>query len=343
MMSELGVVEASCMLETPQAGELLELLPNGIVVINAHGIIVKINQSASELLGCHLINRPWIEVIQQAFAPREDDGHEISLKDGRRVNISIRSLESTPGELIILTDLTTTRKFEQAKSQQQRLAEMGKMTAHLAHQIRTPLASAMIYTDHLINQQLPDNKKTQFIQQIKHCHNNIEQQIRDLLLFAGGGNSIAEQIPVDALIGKISHQVQPLLNQVKVKLHINLPTRDYILTVHIESLIGALVNLIDNAVKAQATDIYFDASIINQSSVELSVKDNGCGIENDKLKTIMQPFYTTRAKGTGLGLAVVQAVAIDHGGNIHVLSQLGQGSCFTMTLPLVKQSARGNQ
>lgn len=324
---------------TPSAEHLLELLPTGIVVINAQGIIVRANQAAAKLLGISLLNRVWIEVIAEAFSPREDDGHEISLKDGRRVNITLCSLESAPGEMIVITDITMTRAFEQAKSQQQRLLEMGKMTAHLAHQIRTPLASAMIYADHLTNLKLSETKRLDCIKKIKSSHNNIEQQIRDLLLFAGGGNSLVEPSLVQALMDKAVSQAQAVLMQREVKLSVDNQVGLVSFSAHIESLIGAIVNLIDNAVKAQAKTIQFKTVLQNQQ-LHFIVSDDGIGIDEDTLQHILVPFFTTRAKGTGLGLAVVNAVARNHGGHLSVNSSLGQGSCFDLAIPFIQFNRR---
>jgi len=97
------------------------------------------NPAAVDLLGEPLRHRAWSEIIARAFAPRSDDGHEISLADGRRVNLSTCPLGDEPGQIILITDVTEMRRLQDRLHHQQRLAAMGETAASLAHQIRTPL------------------------------------------------------------------------------------------------------------------------------------------------------------------------------------------------------------
>jgi two-component system sensor histidine kinase FlrB len=319
---------------------LLDIMPNGVVVINGSGDIIRVNDAAINLLGNNLVGSAWRDVIEQSFAPREDDGHEISLKDGRRVNISISSLQLIPGEMIVLTDLTTTRNYQQAQSRQQRLAEMGEMTAHLAHQIRTPLASAMIYADHLSKDSLSLDKRLKFIEKIKACHSNIEQQIKDLLFFAKGGKTILIQQSTNVFIESLADYCHALSDKFDVRISLNndFPENEFIC--HSESLHGALLNLINNAIDADATEIELRIKLDESSMLQFTIKDNGCGMSEEVKTKIMTPFYTTKAKGTGLGLAVVQAVAEVHGGRVEISSETGQGSCFSLTIPWIKEPLR---
>ena len=94
-------------------------------------------------MGEPLENERWLDVIHRAFSPKDDDGHEVSLKDGRRVKLAISA--SDLGQLILITDLTETRLLQSRLSDLQRLSSLGKMVASLAHQVRTPL-SALCFT-----------------------------------------------------------------------------------------------------------------------------------------------------------------------------------------------------
>ncbi|MEP6220423.1 PAS domain-containing protein, partial [Marinobacter sp.] len=114
---------------------LLHALPAGVVVLDSQGVVTQTNPAAIMLLGEPLDGERWVDVIRRCFAPRRDDGHEVSLKDGRRVSIEIRTMENQPGQLILLTDLTETRHLQAQLAHAQRLSAMGKMVASLAHQI----------------------------------------------------------------------------------------------------------------------------------------------------------------------------------------------------------------
>src|SRR3954470_23932351 len=111
LKGELAVVSAQRMQELAEKERLanrlqnlLDLLPGGVIVIDGHGIVCEANPAAIELLGLPLEGELWRQVIARCFAPREDDGHEISLKNGRRLSISTRSLDAEPGQLVLLND-----------------------------------------------------------------------------------------------------------------------------------------------------------------------------------------------------------------------------------------------
>src|SRR4051812_37775063 len=144
---------------------LLNFLPGGVVVLDSSGRISECNPAAIDLLGEPLQGELWRDVILRSFAPRKDDGHEVSLRDGRRISISTRN-QGEDGQIILLTDQTETRRLQSQLSRHERLSAMGKMMSALAHQIRTPLSAAMLYAGHLCNSKLDDVKRHQFSEKI---------------------------------------------------------------------------------------------------------------------------------------------------------------------------------
>lgn len=312
--------------------EIFARLPCGLIVLNAQGVIVWFNAAAEDLLGSGLENVIWVEVIKKAFAPRADDGHEVSLVDGRRVSVAISSLDSLPGELVTLTDLTTTREYEHAKADQHRLAVLGRMTAQLAHQIRTPLSSAILYTEHLINYRLDQSRAEKWIARIQECHESIEQQIHDLLLFARGDMIELVSVDLQRWGMKLEERARSLVYSSQAVLQIDnrLQSIDYFL--HEESLMGAICNLINNALQAGATCINISMQYRKDELFTIVVADDGCGMTDEVKSQAFSPFFTTKASGTGLGLAVVKAVVKAHRGEI-VLDSSASGCCIAINLP----------
>ncbi|MEE8058010.1 MAG: PAS domain-containing protein, partial [Pseudomonadales bacterium] len=139
---------------TSRLENMLNLLPAGVVVLDSRGVITECNPAALDFLGEPLSGEMWRDIIQRCFAPRLDDGHEISLKDGRRLSMVTRSLQEESGQLMLLTDLTETRDLQRRLDRHRRLSEMGRMMSSLAHQIRTPLSAAMLYAGHLCETKL---------------------------------------------------------------------------------------------------------------------------------------------------------------------------------------------
>lgn len=178
---------------------LLDLLPGGVIVIDAHGVVREANPAALGLLGEPLVGMLWREVIARCFAPREDDGHEISLRDGRRLSIATRSLNGEPGQLILLNDLTDTRRLQEQLARHERLSALGRMVASLAHQIRTPLSAALLYAGHLSEQALPTDQQQRFAGRLKERLHELEHQVRDMLVFARGELPLTDRVAPKAL------------------------------------------------------------------------------------------------------------------------------------------------
>ncbi len=130
---------------------LLNFLPGGVVVLDSSGRVSECNPAAIDLLGEPLEGERWRDVIARSFMPRRDDGHEVSLHDGRRISIGTRNL-GADGQIILLTDQTETRRLQTELSRHERLSALVKMMSALAHQIRTPLSAAMLYSGHLCNE-----------------------------------------------------------------------------------------------------------------------------------------------------------------------------------------------
>ncbi len=294
--------------------DILSSLPNALVILNAQGRVVWLNPSAEAMLGYGLIGSLWLHVIQRAFVPRADDGHEVSLADGRRVHVAISSLDSLPGILITLSDITATRDYEKARENEKRLVSIGTMTAQLAHQIRTPLSSAMLYTEHLNNLPGLDPRSKNWIKRLQECHGSIEQQIQDLLLFARGAAIEPQSIDMNYWCAQLIQRAQPYIDSPSIFFNVN----NYLITtesiIHGESLIGAVLNLVINAVQAEATEIHLTLASMDDSGIQISIEDNGKGMSEEVKHQVFSPFFTTKAQGTGLGLAVVFAVIKAHGG-----------------------------
>lgn len=314
------------------AREILNCLPCGLLIINHYGVIIWRNLEAESLLGRNLEGALWEEVLNRLVVPQEAEEEEVFLTNGRRLRLSVTYLKSLPGEVVSITDLTATHAYEQAKANHHRLITIGHMMAQLAHQIRTPLSSAIIYTEHLVSQPSSD-RYLHWLTQLQECHASIEQQIRDLLLFAQGEAIELTQVPIKKWIKQLVERAQPLLASQSMQLNIYNNAAIAHIMLHMESFTGAILNLIINALQAKASYINISLQSLNKKGVQIKVEDNGVGMSEEVQSQAFSPFYTTKAQGTGLGLAVVSAVIKAHGGEIILHSLSGQGSCITINLP----------
>lgn len=321
--------------------DVLAVLPAGLVLLDQRGQVSQANPSAIAILGEPLLHESWLAVVQRAFAPRSDDGHEVSLHDGRRVSLSISSLSEGTGQLIMLQDLTETRRLQEQLARHERLSSMGKMVASLAHQLRTPLSTAMLYAGHLQKDNLELEQQQKFAARIKGRLQHMDQQIRDMLIFAKGETRMARRMLVEELVQALQEAVQPVVEKHQLDFVWELGLVEGELVISPDSLVGAVLNLINNAVEAisPAPKITLHLEVVNDlpglegRHLLLCVADDGPGIETNNLEQSQEPFYTTKSQGTGLGLAIVQAVVEAHQGRFWLQTGKGEGVKAWLALP----------
>ncbi|KTT25332.1 histidine kinase [Pseudomonas oryzihabitans] len=317
---------------------LLDVLPAGIVVVDGGGRVRDANPVAVALLGEPLVGELWRAVIARAFAPRHDDGHEVSLRDGRRVSIATRSLDGEPGQLVLLNDLTETRQLQGQLARHERLSALGRTMASLAHQIRTPLTAALLYASHLEEGGLAVAQQQRFASRLKERLHELENQVRDMLVFARGELPLADRLTPSALFAALRESAAPHLDGCQVRWQDDAGSG--LLACNRDMLVGAALNLIHNALQAMAgsgrpgqlkVHLYRRAA-----ELRLAISDTGPGIPPAVQQRLGEPFLSTKTTGTGLGLPVALAMAKAHGGQLTVRSRLGRGTLVTFILPLLK-------
>lgn len=321
---------------------LLDLLPGGVIVIDGQGVVREANPVARALLGQPLVGMLWRQVIARNFAPREDDGHEISMRDGRRLSIATRSLHGEPGQLVLLTDLTETRRLQDQLSRHERLSALGRMVASLAHQIRTPLSAALLYASHLNEQVLPAEQQQRFAGRLKERLHELENQVRDMLIFARGELPLPDRLSPPVLFDALRAAADAHVGDMAVRWQCDV--RDGELLCNRDTLVGTVLNLIDNAIQAAGRDARLKVHLYRRDNeLRLCVSDNGPGMNQETLARLGEPFFTTKTTGTGLGLAVVKAVARAHQGQLLLQSRAGRGTCAIVSLPLLDAASHSNQ
>lgn len=318
---------------------LLDLLPAGVVVLDRKGLVVDANPAAQEMLGGGLSGDRWGDVIRRAFAPRRDDGHEISLANGKRLSVDTRSLERGNGQVVLLTDQTQTRELQDRLSRHQRLTAMGRMMAALAHQVRTPLAAAMLYASNLRDAELPPEQVRKFSSRIAERLAHMERQVRDMLVFVRGEPEPSEQLTAGSLFEDIQEAMDAPLAASRAACSARIECDPALpLVANRDSVVGAVLNLVNNSLQAGGEGTRIELRVFRDDErVGIVVQDSGPGMSETVLRQIGQDFFTTRARGTGLGIAVVRSVAAAHGGELEMQSTPGKGTraCLWLRCPVV--------
>jgi two-component system sensor histidine kinase FlrB len=320
---------------------LLEALPGGVVVLDGEGRVAECNPGAVALLGIELLQRPWREALGEVLASgAADNPHQRRLRNGRHVSFSASSLGEQPGQIILLTDVSEMHALQALVEQQQRLTAMGEMLAGMAHQIRTPLAAALLYAGHL-GGELPAAQRERFSEKLLERLRHLQRQVNDMLVFARAGHYAMEKIPARRLLEKALQAVESLLKNRRVRLAIEDGGDNPEVYLNEDAFLGVLTNLINNAVEALGEDedgqVTLRLSRPDPATLRISVADNGPGMSDEVRQRVFQPFFTTRSSGTGLGLAVVECVVRAHGGQVQCHTAPDQGATFHIDLPLASE------
>lgn len=319
---------------------LINFLPGGVIVLDQRGVIVEANPAAEEMLESNLNGQLWRDVISQCFSPKNDDGHEVSNNKGQRINIATRSL-GEDGQIILLTDQTETRDLQSQLSRHERLTALGKMMSTLAHQVRTPLSSAMLYTHHLLNEPLTEPRREEFTQKVLNRLHDMERQVRDMLLFVKAGMPLSDQITIADLEAILSESTEMMLTQHNAGCHWLIADKERVLCCNKDALTGAVLNLINNSLQAMESEGQLHIAIYASNDDEkntliIDVIDDGAGIDEAIASQVNDLFFTTKSQGTGIGLSVVNTVARAHNNGKFVLkNNRSSGVTATLTLPIL--------
>ena len=326
-------------LEKKQVAErlsrLLELLPAGVIVLNERNQIVEMNPSAQKILGKDAINRDWDVVLKNVFLSTNDAG-ELITHNNMVYQLSETASDKETSRILLIQDVTSARQLQEHVSRHQRLHSMGEMAASLAHQIRTPLSSALLYVSQMNSAHLDDEKREKFVGKALNSLNHLESLVKDMLQYAKGGKGSEKEILIEDLLSSLEQGVEAQVNQSLSHIRFNAYLPGLVITGDKDALMTALQNLVGNAIDVvgQKAEIEVTVNKLSADKVDLVVSDKGPGIESSQLEKIFEPFYTSRAKGTGLGLAVVRAIAEAHNGEVWVKSIVGYGTQFGLRLPL---------
>ena len=305
---------------------ILAALPCGVVVRDEAGRIVRANQSACTILAtdeAHLIEAG----LHPSLAGRGAAGEsrEIDLQGVRRVVASrwseIRDAHGSEcGSVEIIDDRTTVDTLEERVRVQSKMAALGNMAGGIAHEIRNPMNAVRGFAE-LLRRELPgEGKAARFATRICEGVAEADQIIASMMQLAQRESLVPESVEPERLVADAidsARRVLPADRQADWTIETQLAAPSF--RGDRVKLRQALRNLVANALQMQPEGGYVRVSAYTEAQeLVLRVEDAGPGIARDAARRVAEPFYTTRAEGTGLGLALVHTIAELHGGRFEV-------------------------
>jgi nitrogen-specific signal transduction histidine kinase len=337
--------------------EVTRYMPSGLLVIGANGLISAANPAAEQALGIKsLLFRRYSEVlgensslsslIQRCLADgnifrREQCVHVAPDSAQRDLGVTIspirRGQEKATGAICLLSDLTELAALQKQMHLRENLAALGELSAGIAHEFKNALATISGYAQ-MIQAEPGAADTLENAGKILDQTRSITHVVTEFLRYARPLEISEETVALRPLLDRVICEIRELLPQVTISVE-----GDFSNVAGDEGLLRqALLNLTRNAAEAAASNtasakviVVGDASRGSDESVQrLRILDNGAGIPPDALPKLFRPFFTTKVNGTGLGLAVVQKILLQHGGQVEARNRPEGGAEFIVRLPV---------
>ena len=348
------------------AGEVINSLPLGLLVLDASGGVAHVNAVAEKLLGCgsaallgrkphELRGEAWGDIagrVTKGEAVLEEE-HTLLLpaveKAGEKgeglsapVSVSASGIVNEEGEALgviyLLRDLREVKRLQAELRRSERLSTLGNMAARVAHEIRNPLSSIKGFATYLGARQGDEADREAARTMIGEV-DRLNRVVSELLDFARPSNLNIVEAPLGDILERTVRLAETDARSGGVSLSFaRQEGADPALRVagDVERITQALLNLVLNAVQATGKGGAVTLSVLPARADRAVVRldDTGCGMAPDVLAKVFLPYYTTRAAGTGLGLSIAAKIAEDHHGEIRMISEPGKGTSVTLLLPL---------
>lgn len=342
------------------ATEVITSLPVGLLTTDPQGRVALANETATGLLGAapgQLAGRPleaaggldWSSYageLDQGRAVLERETELIDAAGGRSpVSLSASRIVNEEGlflgNLFILRDLREIKRLQEQVRRSERLSALGNLAAGIAHEIRNPLSSIKGFATFLagkIQSDGPDKEAAKvMIQEV----DRLNRVVSELLEFARPGQPVLKPVEANAVIARALRLCGSDAAAKSVEVRFEPDTSLPPVPLDAERMTQVLLNLFLNAIQAMDRGGVLDVSARikgEPARLTLRVADTGAGMAPEVVASIFNPYFTTRPSGTGLGLAIVHRVVEGHGGEIKVESRPGEGTVFTLLLPVGAQN-----
>lgn len=344
---------------------------SGILAVDREKRIIVMNPAAGEILDVNPTTaegRPFDDVLRghgQLVEFLSDaltvgtvlDRTEVSIGGPQRHTLGVTStpLAATPnhrgGLVVIFKDLTQVERREEQAQLKERLMALGQMAAGLAHEMRNPLAGIKVAVGLLRKTFTADPDVDQKLRSIMGDVNRLNQSVTDCLAFAKPIRLEPKYVQINDVLEKVLSQTISLEHtypfQVIRQFSVDLP-KTWVDPQQLEIVFFNLINNAIDAVRQRHGTITIHTSVhrnsaTGQDDLVTAIADNGEGIPRDRLPKVFMPFFTTKGKGSGLGLANAKKI-VDHlHGTIELTSEPGQGARFAVRLPVISTPAEGVQ
>ena len=235
----------------------------------------------------------------------------------------------------IIHDITNLKKEEKATLQGEKLAAAGRLVRTIAHEVRNPLNNITLSVEQML-QDLKDENMQLYMNIIQRNSKRISDLISELLNTSRPAENVLNKQALQNILDDVIAASIDRLTLKRIKLQLSYPNQEQEIMADREKLKLALLNVVINAVEAMEEQTgQLTISLQSQdSNVLLNISDNGCGISEENISRLFEPYFTQKRNGVGLGLTFTLNILQAHKANIEVVSEPGKGTTFAIRFPL---------
>ena len=351
--------------QSDQSKTVLESLGEGIIAFDATRVAVVANTYASDLMGWagtiegegagDLLARlpDVLDLIERALNRQEYVTHQdvVVPEDGasqRHLRISTSSIDfgDTIGVVLVIRDVSDVKRMEREIFQSEKMTALGRLAASVAHEVRNPLGAVNLQLQLLEEDaiEMPEPERARLTRRLIIANAEIKRLDRivgNFLRFSRAPQVRSERLFLNDVVSRVFELLTPEARDQEVSLVLDLASG--VPSVHGDEgqLAQAVLNIAVNAFQAIRGSGRVRASTRRDASglVVLSIEDDGSGIQAPDIDRVFELYYTTKDEGTGLGLSIAQRIVYEHGGRIDVESKFGEGTTFSIYLPVTVEES----
>ena len=334
---------------------VIENLPLGVVAVDARGLVLTWNRAAETVFGIPgeearskpitrlATERSWrdavIRSLEQGVVEISME-HHIMRPDGSTIpaEVSTGPLRDAEGRIrgavATIVDVSSLRTMEERIRQLDRLAALGRFASSVAHELRNPLTGIATGVQYLSRGFPEGDERHESVSFILREVVRLNQIIQDLFTASRPRDLRLEPVSLGDVVERALRGLNPTPQDAGVTIRLEGADTWPGIVADADQLLQVFLNLIQNAVQATPSGGVISVRMKQEGAgVLIEVEDTGAGIRPDDLPRVFDPFFTTRARGTGLGLFVTHGIVQRHRGSIEVQSELGKGTRFRVRLP----------
>lgn len=317
---------------------ILDSIDVGVVYFDGSGVVQLVNSTAERLL-----DAPAVSLIGTASLPAVFGEQHVACSGGKKFPAIISRSEvknqqgETTGSVLFFQDITRLKELEAENERNRRLTAMGELVTKIAHEIRNPLGSIELFASLLVKD-LEGTPSASYAGRISNSVRYLVNTLDNMLRFSGGVRPSFSEVDLREVVNELVEDFRGVFLGSRIELILR-ASEPFFLRADRSLLRQAFINLLLNAFQAMPDGGKIEIGMERvDDDVQVIFSDTGIGMDEETAVRLFEPFFSTKDRGTGLGMSITATIITAHEGRIQVQSEPGSGTVFTIVFPLERDA-----